>query len=178
MKAIFPIVIAAVLVSALALSPINSLIQPPKSPEDIPFHTPAHPRNSILPSTITERITIGPDQGIVTIHETITIKNGGQLVLLPGTVLAFDEYTGIRVFGSLRAEGVEKSPILFISNESNERNRNWNGITFERTSTGTIAHATFHHASPSISCIENPGVAIQQGNSYKFGNIEIYGNCE
>jgi hypothetical protein len=177
MKAIFPIVIAAALVSALALSSIDSLIQSTKEPEDIPFHTPAHPQNSILPSTITEHITIGPNQGIVTVHETITIKNEGKLTLLPGTVLAFDEYAGIRVFGSLQALGTEEDSILLISNESNERNRNWNGITLEHNSINTITHTTFHHASPSISCMENSKVVIGQGNFYKFGNIDIYGNC-
>lgn len=176
MKTIFPLIITTLFLFAPAFPDIERLAPKPQNDLDVPFHTPAHTEGKLLPQHIEETTTLGPEDGLILIHTMVTVRQGATLTIRPGTTVAVSEYGGIRVHGILNVQGTEKNPVSFISNELNEMNRSWNGILYEKTSSGTIEHAVFHHASPAISCSMAGKVTIRD-NTYLFGNLELYGPC-
>ena len=176
MKTILPIGFALILALAPALPLLNNALEGDKNAEEIPFHTPVHSSGFFIPQTIDTTLTIGPEQGIVILQGNIIVEPSGHLIILPGTTIFAHEYSNVRVFGMLDAQGEKNEPIAFISNEQNEQNRNWGGILYEHNTKGFISHTTFHHASPAVSCQEAGGVVLQD-NTYRFGNIDIYGPC-
>lgn len=176
MKTLLPTLIAALFLFAPAFPYIQELVPNKQNDPEIPFHTPAYTEGKTLPRHIEEDVTIGPEDGIILINTTITIKKGNTLRIKPGTTIAVAEYGGIQVLGVLDAQGDTKNPISFISNELNEKNRNWTGITYAPTGSGIIRNALFYHASPAITCSVPGGVTIAN-NRYLFGNLELYGPC-
>ncbi|MDA1168916.1 MAG: hypothetical protein O3A36_01100 [bacterium] len=175
MKSILPISIATLFLFAPTFHYVQGLA-PNKNVPDVPFHTPAYTTGTSLPRHITNSLTVGPEDGIILIHTVVTIDAGATLTIKPGTIIAVSEYGGIQIFGNLDARGTKRAPIQFISNELNERNRNWNGILFENTGAGSVEHAIFHHASPAISCAAS-GNVIMSSNTSLFGNLDLWGSC-
>ncbi len=176
MKTMLPIIIAVLFLFAPAFPLIQGLAPERSDAPETPFHTPAYKEGKILPRDIQETTTIGPEDGVILVNTVITVHKGATLTIQPNTTIAVAEYGGIRVLGSLNAQGTEKEPIQFISNELNQTNRNWVGIAYEDSGSGTIDHAIFHHASPAITC-SVPGKVIIKDNTYLFGNLEVYGSC-
>ncbi|HLC49766.1 MAG TPA: hypothetical protein VJI96_05280 [Candidatus Andersenbacteria bacterium] len=176
MRPILPVSIALLFLFAPAFQSIAELIPNQQDIQNIPFHTPVYTEGKSLPEHIIQSMTVGPEDGIILIHKIITVHFGTTLTIKPGTTVAIAEYGGIRVFGTLTAQGTEENPIQFISNEKNEVNRNWSGILFESTGNGTIKYAVFHHASPAMSCA-TPGKVLVQNTSYLFGNLDLYDAC-
>lgn len=176
MKTILPISIAALFLFAPAIPSVQKLLPNQENAPSVPFHTPAHTEGRALPSHIEKEMIIGPEDGIILMNTMVRVEKNGSLVIKPGTTIAATEYAGIRVFGKLEAQGTEKNPIRFISNELNETNRTWSGILYENSGSGIVEHTTFHHASPSISCTIS-GKVITRNNKYLFGNLALYGPC-
>lgn len=175
MRSILPISITVLFLVAPTFHYIQGLA-PNKNVPDVPFHTPAYTTGTSLPRHITGSLLVGPEDGTILVHTIITIDKGATLEIKPGTVVAVSEYGGFQVFGTLQANGTKNNPIQFISNELNEKNRNWNGILFERSSAGRVEHAIFHHASPSISC-SSPGTVFLENITSLFGNLDLWGSC-
>lgn len=176
MKTMLPIIIAVLFLFAPAFPVIQGLAPERSDAPEIPFHTPAYTEGNVLPQDIQENTTLRPEDGVVLINTVITVQKGATLTIQPGTTLAVAEYAGIRVLGTLNAHGTEKDPVQLISNELNQTNRNWVGIVYEGTGSGTIDHTLFHHASPAITCTA-PGNVILDQNTYLFGTLEVYGSC-
>lgn len=176
MKTTLPIIIAVLFLFAPAFPLVQGLAPERSDAPKIPFHTPAYTEGKILPRDIQGNTAVGPEDGVVLINTVVTVQQGATLTIQPGTRLAVAEYAGIRVLGTLNAQGTEKNPVRFISNELNQTNRNWVGILYEGTGSGTIEHAIFHHASPAITCAV-PGNVTLNENTYLFGNLEVYGPC-
>ncbi len=168
--------VATLFLFAPAFPSIQGLIPNRVDTPEIPFHTSAYTEGRALPYRIEESTTVGPEDGIILINGAVIISQDATLTIKPGTTLAVAEYGEIRVQGNLEARGTEKNPIQFISNEKNQKNRNWNGILFEETGSGIVEYAVFHHASPSISCSQAETPTIRN-NTYLFGNLELYGAC-
>lgn len=143
----------------------------------VDFHTPVFPSEYSLPTHITGHLQIGPQQGLITVSGTSTVEQGAQLIIEPGTTLAMNEYSSIRVYGQVRATGTATNPVRFITNEAREENRNWNGILFMNGSNGSIDFATFHHASPSVSCAEGVVRVLITHTTFAFGNLAVFGPC-
>lgn len=176
MKYSLPIIIAILLVFAPFLGVLSKQLGETADAPEIPFHTAAHKNSWPLPQHITSTLTIGPQNGIITVHDITTVAKGAHLIIQPGTTIAFSEYAGLQIRGSLTAKGTQALPISFISDELNESNKNWSGIFLEQGSSSEITRAVFHHASPSISC-DTPSHAVIQNINSLFGNTDIYGNC-
>lgn len=176
MKTILPIGFALLLGLAPMFPGINNALNANKTAEEVPFHTPVHSSGFFIPQTIDTTLTIGPELGTTILQGNVVIEPSGHVIILPGTTIFAHEYSNVRVFGTLDARGEKHNPIAFISNEQNEQNRNWGGILYENNAKGLISHTTFHHASPAIGCQEAGGVVLQD-NTYRFGNIDIYGPC-
>ncbi len=176
MKKILPMSIAAIFLFSPGFPYIQKLNPNPQDAPDVPFHTPIYREGKSLPKDIFESLTVGPEDGIILIHAMVTIHPSGSLTIKPGTTVAVDEYGGIRVLGNLEAKGTKQRPILFTSNELNEKNRNWSGILYEQSGLGVIEYATFHYASPSMSCSVSQQVSLQN-NTYTLGNLDHYGPC-
>ena len=176
MKYSLPIIIAILLVFAPFLGVLSKQLEGTANAPEIPFHTAAHKNSWPLPQHITSTLTVGPQNGIITVHDITTVAKGAHLIIQPGTTIAFSEYAGLQIRGSLTAKGTQALPISFISDELNESNKNWGGIFLEQGSSSEITHAVFHHASPSIGC-DAPSRAVIQNIISLFGNTEIYGDC-
>ncbi len=176
MKTMLPIGFTLLLALAPAFPLLNNALEGDKNAEEIPFHTPVHSNGFFIPQRVNTPLTIGPEQGIVILQGNILVEPFGHLTILPGTTIFAHEYSNIRVLGTFNARGEENNPIAFLSNEQNEQNRNWGGILYENNAKGIISHTTFHHASPAIGCQEAGDIALQD-NTYRFGNIDIYGPC-
>src|SRR3989344_4494818 len=176
MKTILPIGFTLLLALAPAFPILNTMLERDKNAGEIPFHTPVHSSGFFIPQKIDAPLTIGPEQGTVILRGNVVVEPSGHLTILPGTTIFAHEYSNIRVLGTLNAPGEENNPITFLSNELHEQNRNWGGILYESNTKGLISHTTFHHASPAISCQEEGGVVLRD-NTYRFGNIDIYGPC-
>lgn len=146
------------------------------SSKSVDFHTPVFSSGYYLPTHITSKLNIGPDLGITILSGTSTIEKDGELIISPGTTLVANEHASILVKGTLRAIGTSKEPVRFISNEMREENRTWAGILFMKQGQGTIDHAIFHHASPSISCENTTDVTIRTV-SFSLGNLAVFGSC-
>jgi len=153
---------------------VAELITNPKKPN---FHTPALSSETYLPRTISNEYIIGPEHGTVLVNDETLIEKSGSLVIMPGTTLAVHEYVNIRVAGKLTARGSVTQPISFISNEAREENRVWGGVLFMNGSEGSIEHASFHHASPGVSCENGSSVSIHT-TDISVGNLAVFGNCE
>ncbi|MEK7499559.1 MAG: hypothetical protein AAB649_03060 [Patescibacteria group bacterium] len=175
MKTILPISIATLFLFAPTFHYIQGLA-PSKNAPDVPFHTPAYTTGKSLPRHITSSLTVGPEDGVILVHTVVTVDTGATLSIKPGTTVAVSEYGGLQVLGTLNASGAETTPIVFISNELNESNRNWNGILFENTGKGIVKHTIFHHASPALSC-SSPGNVTLDSNTSLFGNLDLWGSC-
>lgn len=140
------------------------------------LHTPVFSSGYYLPAHITGKFTIGPKLGVIIISGLSTVEKNAQLIIEPGTTLAVNEYGGVIVRGSVKADGTLTQPIHFISNEIREENRTWNGILFDKGSNGIIYSTIFHHASPGVSCAKETNVSVSHA-SFKFGNVEVFGPC-
>lgn len=176
MKTILPIGFALLLGFAPVFPLLNNVLEGDKNAEEIPFHTPVHTDGYFIPQVIDNTLVIGPDKAPIILKENVTIEPSGHLIILPGTAIFAHEYSNIRVLGTLDARGEKDNPIMFISNEQNEQNRTWGGILYEKNSNGAIEYADFQHASPSVSC-QGVNVPTLQGNTYRFGNLDVYGPC-
>ncbi len=81
--------------------------------------------------------TLTPAGNPYVVESDLTIPANTQVVIKSGTVILFQSFTGINVYGSLLVEGTKDNPIVFTSindanyNESAEQLPNsfdWNGI--------------------------------------------------
>ncbi|MBD3315285.1 MAG: hypothetical protein GF344_05825 [Chitinivibrionales bacterium] len=80
----------------------------------------------------------------------ISVRPGETVVVEPGTVFLFKNFTGLQIHGALRAEGAEGKPIVFTSENDSFHSPvstmaaapyDWNGITVFENAVGT----TFEH---------------------------------
>ncbi len=171
----FAILIPVLLIAAF-LTPNKPVITPVGEEKKADFHTPVFLSGYYLPIRVTSDITIGPENGVIIIPNMSIIERGATLTMKPGTTIAVHEYGGITVRGTLDAIGTKEQPIWFISNEQREENKNWNGIFFENSGSGTIDYSVFHHASPAISCAQQSHISIFH-TMFSFGNLELFGSC-
>lgn len=85
--------------------------------------------------TVTEDITISTTwekNKTYIIDGTLSVKGNQVLTIEPGTVIKFTQGSEISVgsgdFGTIKAIGTEKDPIIFTSNASVKNRGDWNGI--------------------------------------------------
>ncbi|MBD3419168.1 MAG: hypothetical protein GF398_03520 [Chitinivibrionales bacterium] len=80
----------------------------------------------------------------------IVVPFGKTIIIEPGVVLLFKNFTGMQVHGTLQARGTPKTPIYFTSENDSARGSlsqvkpapyDWNGITINENALGT----TFEH---------------------------------
>lgn len=136
-------------------------------------HTPLISQGTFLPPTITEQVTLTAKDNPVILPAATTITKAGALTIEPGAIIMVHEYGQLIVDGRLHINGTEKEPVTFLTNESHPANQMWGGIIFNPSGNGSIAHATFEHASPAISCLNTNNIAINQVKS-KYSNQDIF----
>jgi hypothetical protein len=123
-------------------------------------HTPVHTIGTFLPPTINHDLTLTPADNPILLTTTTHINPDATLTLTPGTTIYAHEFANIIVSGQLIAQGNSNDLIQFISNEAHPLNQTWGGITIVKDGQATISQATFHHASPTITCLLGSSASI------------------
>lgn len=67
----------------------------------------------------------------------LTVQNNDTLVIEPGTVIAFDDYYRMEVYGKLFAQGVEGDSIYFTSNAFQQSTGDWEYIRLMNNAGGS-----------------------------------------
>jgi hypothetical protein len=165
-----------------------------------------------LPSTVSSQYPLLPVivggpivqdtvwQGNVLITDTVVIKPGVTLTVLPGTRVKFQHYRGYRepekrlslqIFGSIIAEGTAAQPIYFTSDAVDPQNGDWSMVRL----VSPTGQSRFHYcvfefaqhglnvwqASPEIAnCIFRwnnwEGVYFESYSQPTFNYCQIYEN--
>lgn len=87
---------------------------------------------------ITNNLTI---DGNYEIYQDMTVANDATLILAPGTTLRFSPGTGLRIDGTLVAEGMVFDPITLTSASASPNRGDWNGLELGPTaSTSSLRH--------------------------------------
>ncbi|MBP1464493.1 hypothetical protein EYB53_002110, partial [Candidatus Chloroploca sp. M-50] len=74
------------------------------------------PKNGVeVTGSISGTVSFVSETSFPLIGNTLTVKEGAQLTLVPGTVVKFVNNTDLDVHGTLLAEGTEAQPIIFTS---------------------------------------------------------------
>lgn len=149
---------------------------------------------------ITQNTTLDSDRPFA-IFDSLVIAPGATLTIAPGNTLLFAADAGIRVEGTLLAEGTLQDPIVFKGNRFDDMFQNqpydridnqWQGITFSPQSYGNhLNFCDIHSGSYGLRCdssdvgrlkltVENSiihnvrhhGLALNQCQTF-FGNTQI-----
>lgn len=97
--------------------------------------------------------------GTIDINHTVTVRKGATLLIMPGTILRFaasapgaPDKAGLRVEGSLVAQGNPGKPILFTSAAEKPARGDWAGIVFDRANQtpSRLRHCSIRHATEGI----------------------------
>jgi len=123
-------------------------------------HTSKHTTGTVLPSVISEDLSLAPVNNPVLLTTTTRTNAGITLKLAPGTTIYAHEFSGIIIEGRLSVQGTKEQPVLFTSNEIHPLNQTWSGITITKGAQATITHATFHYASPTLTCLVDSNATL------------------
>lgn len=96
------------------------------------------------------------------VYDSLVVKDGATLTLPAGTTLLFHSNTGMRVDGTLKAEGTLEKPVTFrgdrfddmFQNQAYDRIDNqWEGITFSSSSYDNhLNYCDIHASNRGIYC--------------------------
>lgn len=100
----------------------------------------------------------------------VVVPAGVTLTLEPGTVVKLNSETGIKVAGTLLAQGTAEQPILFTSNRSRLRRGDWDGIDVSAGGRATFEHATIEYGGSTPDTFDalvyvGKGAAVTVRNS-------------
>ena len=73
-----------------------------------------------------------------------------QLTIEPGVIIKFNTDTRFIIAGELRSLGTEDDKVIFTSNQTTPASGDWNGISFEDTSTDATFNAAGDYVSGTI----------------------------
>ncbi len=110
----------------------------------------------------------------------VTVPNGQQLTIDPGTTILFEGYFSLHVQGSLLALGSAEQPILFSKTDTtgfanfHSTDGGWNGLRFEQTpatnDSSIFENCLFYFGKAAGDSINGYGGAIRIDN---FSKIRI-----
>ncbi len=103
--------------------------------------------------TIGGRLTGSLSRERYLVTSDLVIDSEAALTIEPGAKLAFSMATGIRVTGTLTAEGTEDAVIEFTSSTENPTAGSWTGITTLGTSLLSLDHAVVSHATTGLRTV-------------------------
>ena len=90
-----------------------------------------------LPAIIVEDQKLGGEDVLLVTNKTVTVAEGAQLTLAPGTWLAFGPKAALVVEGALVAAGTNEAPIFFTSASGRQR---WQGLYLKLRRKGAPAN--------------------------------------
>ncbi|MBI1834131.1 MAG: hypothetical protein HYR90_04900 [Candidatus Andersenbacteria bacterium] len=172
--ALFTLIIVPLLIWLEKVEPkvwVERLLSPDGLSEG-PRHQPLVTDGIFLPPVILENMTLTKAMPVI-IPGVVRVPKGITLRIEEGTTVFVHEYGQLLVEGELIAVGTETNPLHFTTNETHVANQTWAGIVFAPQSKGTITDATFHHASPTITCGKESVVALNHA-TITLGNLGIY----
>lgn len=111
-------------------------------------------------------------RNIYIVKGDITIPAGETLTIQPGTIVKFDGYYKIDVYGNLIATGYEKDTIVFTSNMANVNEGDWNGILYHPSGDSSkVKYCKIEFCENAITCFRR--VNITKNVLQNFGTFGI-----
>lgn len=97
-----------------------------------------------LSGTLSRNLTLIPENSPYIITEDLLVQAGTTLSIKPGVTLQFQSGINLRVFGTLRVEGLDDAKVQFKGHQGEI----WGGLSFEKTTTSSILnHLIIRNAS-------------------------------
>lgn len=90
------------------------------------------------------------------VMRNLTVAPGASLTLAPGTCVMLHDGAGIDVYGTLKTDGTAEQPIVFSGDRTGNvvadipfdlMSRQWDGLSFHPSSTGTLSHTIVKNSS-------------------------------
>jgi parallel beta-helix repeat protein len=93
--------------------------------------------------TLTATTTWTSNENPYIVVQDVIVPKGISLTILPGVIIKFQVETCIKVYGTLVAQGIETSHILFTSNSTGPDIQRWSGIKLYNTHTQLNAQGNY-----------------------------------
>lgn len=123
-------------------------------------HTPVHTHGTFLPPTISENLTLTPDNNPVILTSTTTVPKNITVTINPGTIIYTHEFAHLIIEGELNIEGSPTNQVIFTTNEAHPLNQTWSGIQASPNSQVAIKYTSIEHASPAVTCLTGSKTSI------------------
>jgi parallel beta-helix repeat protein len=101
----------------------------------------------------------GYNENEILITGDVTIEEDGELTILPGVSIIFQEMGSINVHGKLIAEGFENNQITFTTTEDNQ-GEGWGGIHFQTAEESILKNCIIEYAKYWNLSYGGPGITI------------------
>jgi len=139
------------------------------------YGDPAMPLTTYKPisGSISEDITLA---GSWVVESDLTIASNATLTIKPGSALFFDSGCSMTVYGELIAEGTEAYPIVFSAANSNPSSSDWDGITLESGSDGSLlSYCKVEYAQTGVTIYESDVVIQNSWIENNYNGIYLEG---
>ncbi|MBN1181534.1 MAG: right-handed parallel beta-helix repeat-containing protein [Bacteroidales bacterium] len=135
--------------------------------------------------SITQNTVWGADT--IKIRCDVTIEEGATLTIMPGTVILFDEYARLNIYGRLLAIGTKESRIIFTSSDTSSYGtpnyKGWRGVRFNGPSgidTSQLVYCVIKYAKgweiDNSSEKYGGGIFINNWGRLIISDCQIYNN--
>lgn len=172
--------------SPTATSAVSPIDVPPSLPPDAPaIPTPANllsgPSALVATSggtsvcgTISANTTWAPAGNPYTVTCNVTVNKGVVLTISPGTIVLFNQGTGLTVNGVLKAPGTASSRITFTANTSTPTRGYWTAITANAGGVAILVYAmaSYGGGSSGGTIVANGGTVVLAADTISNSNAD------